>query len=164
MFNTKIAVPVVAAMLALTMGLTACGSSTSTTSSSASSSSEATSSAAATSSMEASSSSSIELDEIAYYKGTFDNGDSMVYSIDGTQILIAIMPADTSAEGVIVESEPVANSDGTMTITNEDGTSLTFTVNEDMTIDIDGYGTAELETVTQADVDKEIEELSQNAA
>ena len=170
--RTRIAIPVMACALALSMGLVACGGSSAASSSAASASSaaEAASSAAAAETASASaaesSSSEMSLDDVLYYEGTFENGDSLIYGTDQSgsgEISLAIIPADESRanESVIIEAVPTVNSDGTIVLKGDDGTELTLKMADDgASVEISGYGTASLTPVTQSDFEKDLAEAA----
>ena len=184
-----IAITITTCALAVSMGLVACGGSSATSSASASASSAAASasasasasaasassssassasasasSASASASSSASSSSVASLDDILYYEGTFENGDTILYGIEnGTgSISIAISPADTARadESIIVMALPTVGADGVTTLVGENGTELSFTMSDDgSSIEVDGYGVATLTPVTKDDLEKEAAEV-----
>lgn len=157
MLKSKLAVPVLAFALVMAMGLVACGDNGSTSSSAAADSSAATESSA----VESSATEEVSLDDIMYYEGTFENGDGIIYAVgDDGKISLAILPADEAAEGMIVEGEPTFESDGTVTLTGEDGASVSYTINDDGSIEIADYGKADLNPVTKEQIDAELEAIT----
>ena len=152
MLNKKFAVPVVAGVLSISLGLAGCGGNNNA-------STESTETKEATTAT-----TDPEIEEILYYEGTFENGDQIIYGVDGTKISIAIM--STTNDAVIVEGEPTYSGDKG-TVKGEDGTSLTYTMTADdkgTTIEVEGYGKAELKAVTQSEFEKELAEFTSSAA
>lgn len=176
-------------MLAMCVGLTACGGSNSASSSAASSSSasssvasssaEASSSAAsssaeasssvASSSAEASSSaasSSAASNEAVFWKGTLSDGSTVCYVDDVKSNEAALLVAKSDLSSASLWAGPIAiNSDGVVTITDtESKKTITYTITgitaDSFTINLDGYGEVELKAVTEADIKAYAEKLA----
>ena len=192
MLKTKLVVVAIAGMLAMCVGLTACGGSSSASSASASSSSasssvasssadasssaaassEASSSADASSSAAASSeaSGSAETNEIVFWKGTLSDGSTVCYVDDVQSSEAALLVAKSDFSDASLWVGPISiNSDGVITITDtESKKTITYTITgittDSFTINLDGYGEVELKAVTESDIKAYAEKLAAAAA
>lgn len=173
MLKNKIAAAGMAGMLAMSLGLVACGGNNSAAS--AASTAEAASTEAATtateSTAEASSADSAAATELAqaalYYEGTLADGALVTLSEDtesGINTLI-ITAADLS-DIKIWAGTSSTDSEGKATITDaESNETISYTISsvdaEGATIVIDGYGEVALKGVTEAEFEKQLDEADQ---
>ena len=164
MFKNKLAIIAMAGMLAMCVGLTACGGSNSNASSSsaASSSSSASSSSASSSS----SSSSTASNEILYWEGTASDGSTVSYLDNAIKnvAILSIVKSDLSDVKVWYGSSSV-DSQGVVTVKDsETQSTITYTITDItpsmMKIDLEGYGEVVLEPVTEADAKQYAEEVA----
>ena len=167
----RIVVIAIAGMLAMCVGLTACGggnsASSSAASSSAASSSAASSSAAASS---AASSSDAASSAALFWHGTLADGSNVYYldnPAEGTAT-IAVAKSDFSdakvwAGPITLAENGIASIPGSST-----AEPITFTItdiaSDSFTVNLVGYGEAVLKPVSEAEVKTYAEELAKTAA
>ncbi len=172
--KNKFVVIAVAGMLAMCVGLTACGgssASSSAASSSAASSASASSSAASSASASSSAASSTIIDSaILYWQGTLPDGKVVYYMDNSAQGEAAISIAKSDFSDAAVWAGPVNYIEGgTITIAGADTLDpITFTYTDvtdnSLKINLAGYGEAEMKPVTEADVAAYAQELANAAA
>ncbi len=174
MFKSKIVVIAMAGMLAMCLGLAACGGSSASKSAASSSaaSSAAASSAAASSSAASSSaaSSSAAASAAIYWQGTLPNGSTVYYLDNAVEGKAAISVAKSDFSDAAVWAGPVNYvENGVATIAGSNTPDpITFSITDitpnSFTINLVGYGEAELKPVTEAEVKAYAEELATVAA
>ena len=168
-----------ACMIAMCIGLTACGgssasssaASSSAASSSAAASSEASSSAASSAATSSSAASSqAESNAIVFWKGTLSDGSTVCYIDDVVNSEAALLVAKSDFSDAALWVGPIGiSSDGVLTITdNETKKTISFTITDitdtSFTIKLEGYGDVELKAVTEADIKAYAEQLAATAA
>ena len=150
-----------AALLAMCVGLVACGGGNTSNSSSASSSSSSSSSSASSSS----SSSSAASSKVAFWEGALNDGSLVFFTDDATIGMagLGIVKEDLSS-AVAWTGASRADGDDAFIITDaENGQTVRYVVNEDskdlMRIDVDGYGVVDLRPVTEAEYNAFVSKL-----
>ncbi|MBQ9043483.1 MAG: hypothetical protein IJ111_11815 [Eggerthellaceae bacterium] len=171
MFKNKLAVIAMAGLLAMCLGLVACGGSSSSSAASSSaatsSSAEASSSAAASSSA---TSSSADTSATVYWQGTLPDGSTVCYVDNSMKGEAAISIAKSDYADAVVWAGPVNYvENGVATIAGANTAEpITFSIVDitpnSFTIDLTGYGEAELKPVTQAEINAYAEELAEAVA
>ena len=170
--KSKLVVVAMAGMLAMCLGLVACGGSASSSAASSSAASSAASSSTAASSAAASSaaassaaSSTAASNEVVYWAGTMADGTAVTY-VDETALgegALAIVKSGATAASTWVGPYTIAE-DGKVTITDDatkQEVNFYFTeVNPrtSMKMDIEGTGEVEVKAVTEAELTAAIEE------
>ena len=168
MIKNKMIVIAMAGVLAMCIGLTACGSGNGGGNASGSAATSAAGTSAAASA--AVDTSAPVSNEILYWEGAFEDGTSVTYmdnAIEGYTIM-AIVKGDLSDAAVWAGFSTV-DENGLVTVTDsETKNTVSFTV-VDVTpssckIDIVGYGQVDLQPVTEADVQAFADELAAAAS
>jgi len=176
MMKHKLVLIAIAGMLAMCVGLTACGGSNSASSSAASSSAASSAAASSTAASSAAASSSAASSSAAaesaavFWHGTLPNGSDVYYVENAVKGEAAISVAKSDFSDAKVWAGPVNYvENGVATIAGSNtADTITFSITDitpnSFTINLVGYGDVELKPVTEAEVKAYGEELAKVAA
>ena len=150
-----------AGMLAMCVGLTACGGNNASSSSSAS-----TSSSSSTASSSAAASTVTATDAVLYWEGTLGDGQVVDYAADLLNGLASLSVAKSDfSDGAVWFGPASVSADGVVTITDaETNHPIKFTLvsaNENaVNIDIENYGAVELKPITESEFKAYVEKFA----
>lgn len=167
----RLVVIAIAGMLAMCVGLTACGGGNSASSSAASSSAAASSAASSSAAASSAASSSAAANSAAlFWHGTLADGSNVYYVDNALKGEAAISVAKSDFSDAKVWAGPVNYvENGVATIAGSNTAEpVTFSITginpDSFTINLTGYGDVELKPVTEAEVKTYAEELAKAAA